>query len=168
MKRIYVTVLIAAGIAVISTLAIHYFDLSKGDTAPDFTLTELSGKTIQLGTYRGKYVLLHFWAPWCNICLRELGSLERLNQKFKDSGLEIISVVEDEIPPADIKHFFKITFPVLLDLKGEVADTYMVYQVPQTFLISREGIILERFDGFVEWDSFEKMAYFMELFDERD
>lgn len=164
MRRLFIIFIIIAGITVIVMSAIHYFQRpSKGDAAPAFTLTELSGKTVSLEEFRGKYVLLHFWATWCGTCRYELPAIEKLNRKFAGRGLAVISVLVDEKVFPDIKNIFKITFPVFSDPEGAVADEYMVYGVPESFIIDREGIILARFNGSVDWDSPSRTAHFDSL-----
>lgn len=161
MRRLFLILIAIAGIAFIVMSAIHYFKRpSKGDVAPAFSLTEISGQNISLEKNRGKTVLLHFWATWCNTCRYELPAIERLNERFKDRGLAVISVLVDENDASGVKQFFKITFPVLIDPEGLIADEYMVYGVPESFIIGPDGIILARFDGAVDWDSRSKAAYF--------
>jgi peroxiredoxin len=163
-RRLSIIFILIAGIAFIVMSAIHYFKRpSKGDIAPPFSLEEISGQSISLEEYRGKFVLLHFWATWCGTCRYELPAIENLNEKFKDSGLVVVSVLADDKAVPGLKQIFKITFPVLLDPEGAVADKYMVYGVPESFIIDPEGIIVSRLSGKVNWDSRLRSGYFDRL-----
>ena len=115
--------------------------------------------------------MLHFWASWCSTCRYELPSLEHLNRKLSDKGLVIISILEDEVlTPSDIERLnsmSSLTFPVLLDKENRVADEYMSYGVPESFIIDRDGVILERISGAVDWISPPRLAYFNRLLDNK-
>jgi len=163
-RKLFIIFIVIAGIAFIVMSAIHYFERpSKGDAAPVFSLAVSSGENVSLADYRGKVVLLHFWATWCNTCRYELPAIEELNRRFAGRGLNIISILVDENDVSHAKEFFKITFPVLEDPEGAVADQYMVYGVPESFIIGPDGVILARFNGAVNWDSGSKTAYFDRL-----
>lgn len=168
MKKRYWILLTIAGIVIIAMSAYHYIKLPKrGDLAPSFSLKETSGKIVSLDEYRGKIVLLHFWASWCNVCRYELPAVERLYNQFKDKGLVVLSILEEEDLSLNdavrLKKTFALTLPVLLDDNAEVADKYMSYGVPESFIIGRDGVILERIPGAVNWNDAAKTAYFNKL-----
>ena len=124
--------------------------LETGATAPDFALTKLSGDgTVKLSDYRGKPVVVNFWASWCHPCRKEFPLLADARTKYKDDDLRIIGVSFRDIP-ADSRRFVedqqaKWTFA--RDDRGVVAKDYGVRAVPQTFFIDADGTIRERVFG---------------------
>lgn len=169
MKVRYWIMLGLAGAAVIIAASAYYY-LSRpgrGDPAPDFTLEDSSGIRISLSDHRGKVCLVHFWATWCDTCKYELPSVEHLHQKFKDRGLVVLSVLEDQDDPSEalakIREGMPISFPILLDADGYAAQTYMAYGVPESFIIDKDGVILERLTGGIDWDALPFVSYFDRL-----
>ncbi|EDP75663.1 TlpA disulfide reductase family protein [Hydrogenivirga sp. 128-5-R1-1] len=118
--------------------------LSAGKKAPDFTLKTLDGKEVSLKDYRGKVVLLNFWATWCPPCREEMPLFVRMYEKYKDKGFEILAVSTDSsLEP--VKKFvkeYRINFPVLYDDKN-VVSLYGIQGLPTSFLIDRDGVILK-------------------------
>src|SRR4030042_3298294 len=117
--------------------------------APDFTLKDLNGKTVSLSAFKGKVVLLNFFATWCPPCRAEMPALNKLYHTLKPRGLEVISVSTDR-SINDIKDFLethKVDFPILFDADRNVAKQYRVFSMPTTFLINRNGVIVEKFYG---------------------
>jgi peroxiredoxin len=122
--------------------------------APDFSLTDLSGQAVRLSAYRGRVVLVNLWATWCPPCREEMPSMERLHQQMKDRGFVLLAVSEDEGGAQTVKSFvdqMKVTFPVLLDPQGEVGRKYGVWGFPESFLLDRDGRIVERVIGPRDW-----------------
>ncbi len=168
MKLRYLLVIVIAGSIVVLMSAIFFnTGPGKGDPAPNFHLQDASGKNISLNQLEGEVVLLHFWATWCDLCLYELVSVEHLHKEFKQKGLNVISVLEDadSLPnlKVKIKQFSNISFPVLFDPDGQAARKYGVYGVPESFIISKKGIVLERLQGGVDWDALPYIVYFDKL-----
>jgi len=129
------------------------YDSSVGAKAPDFTLKDISGKEVALSSFKGKPVLLNFWATWCPYCRRERAHLNALHKEYKDKGLIILSVSTDQ-SLEKLKGFLKNTpaeFIVLSDSSGTAASLYNVGGLPTSYLINREGVIKQRFVGFREW-----------------
>ncbi len=125
-------------------------------TAPGFALKDLTGNRVTLDEFRGKVVVLGFWATWCVPCREEMPSLQRLYEEFKDAGLTVLAVSID--PSASVVRSFAaekgLTFPVLLDPDKEVYfDDYAVHVLPTSFLIDRNGNIAKQLLGEVAWDS---------------
>ncbi|MCL5978674.1 MAG: TlpA family protein disulfide reductase [Nitrospirae bacterium] len=124
--------------------------------ATDFTLPDINGKKVSLSEFKGKVVILNFWATWCGPCRAEMPSLNKLYIEFKDKGLAVIAVSVDtsENP---VKSFIKkhnLSFPVLMDKNKEVSfDEYGVLGLPTTFIIDKNGIIAEKILGEREWDA---------------
>jgi len=108
-----------------------------------------------LSALKGKIVFLNFWATWCGPCRDEMPSMEVLYKRFKDEGLEILAVNCQE-NQEDVLAFMKnygLTFPALLDEDGRVNGAYGIQAIPTTFLIDREGRIILRLVGSINWDT---------------
>lgn len=115
--------------------------LRIGEKAPDFELKTLDGKTVKLSDYRGKKVILNFWATWCPPCNAEMPDIQKYYNEA-DDNVEILAVNID--PQYDVKKFVRdanVTFPVLLDSKDEVNTLYKILTIPTTYFIDGEGII---------------------------
>jgi thiol-disulfide isomerase/thioredoxin len=134
--------------------------------ATDFTLESLDGKTSSLGSHKGKFVFLNFWATWCPPCRSEMPAMQALYEKLQARGLVILAVDLAE-EPAVVRDYMKqnkLTFPVLLDKTGEVGGIYGAQSIPTTYLIDRAGNVLGRGVGARwTWDSPEIVALFEKL-----
>ncbi len=132
--------------------------------ATDFTLENLEGAKLSLKDFKGKVVLLNFWASWCGPCQWEMPSMEKLWNKFKKNKFVILAVDIQE-GKDEVKSFTKekgYTFPILLDSRGKVARIYGIRAIPTTFLIDQEGKIVGRVLGARDWASqgvFELIKY---------
>jgi len=106
----------------------------------DFTLTDLQGKPWHLQDLRGKVVLVNFWATWCPPCRKEMPDLDALYNKFKDQGLVVLAISDEEA--AKVTPFIterKISYPVLLDPGRKVNDAFIVEGIPKSFVYDRSG-----------------------------
>jgi peroxiredoxin len=106
----------------------------------DFTLAELGGKTWTLKEQRGKVVLLNFWATWCPPCRKEMPDLERLYRDFKDQGLVILAISDEDA--GKVQPFIaeqKVTYPILLDPGRKVNEFFQIEGIPKTFVYDRNG-----------------------------
>jgi peroxiredoxin len=121
-----------------------------GSVAPQFTLKDLTGRSIALDQYKGKVVFLDFWAPWCAPCKEELPELEALHNRYAREGLAIIGISLDT-SEASVSRFLQkmpVAFPVLIDKNADASDLYRVSSLPAGFLIDRNGIIRYKHLGF--------------------
>ncbi len=121
--------------------------------APDFILKDMNGKAISFSAFRGKVILLNFWATWCPSCIAEMPSFNKAYQQMKGRGLEVIAVSTDR-SLNDAKNFSDkkgLSFTILLDETRNVTKQYKVFSLPTTFLIDRHGIIVEKFYGEYDW-----------------
>ena len=126
----------------------------------DFSLTVLSGGSARLSDYKGKVVILNFWATWCPPCVSEMPSMENLYKQYKDKGVEILAVDLRENVNT-VRQFINnngYTFPVLLDRDGRVGGLYGVEAIPTTYIIDREGKIAGRIVGSIYWDTPQVIA----------
>jgi peroxiredoxin len=130
--------------------------LAKPTRAPDFTVPSLAGGTVAMQEHRGSVVFLNFWATWCPPCKAEMPSMERLYRRFKGRGFTILAISLDTGNSGKVAAFVKaldLTFPVGLDLNGEVANRYAIRGLPGSFLIDRAGDIVAVAIGPRDWDS---------------
>lgn len=119
--------------------------LRIGVKAPDFELENLSGEKVKLSDYRGKKVILNFWATWCPPCKKEMPAMEKFYQKA-GNDVEILAVNID--PQYNVQEFtdkLGITFPILLDKKDEVNSAYSVMTIPTTYFINEKGLITNKY-----------------------
>jgi len=129
--------------------------------AADFAVPDLAGQAVRLSAYRGQVVLVNLWATWCPPCREEMPSMEKLYARLKDRGFVILAVSQDEGGIDEVKRFVeenKLTFRVLVDPQGEVGQKYGVWGYPESFLIDREGRVVERVIGPREWDAPAQIA----------
>jgi len=121
-----------------------------GKEAPNFKLRDPDGKTVELKQFRGKPVLLNFWATWCAPCKEEMPELEQLYRQYKDRGLVVLGVsVDDSSSVKGVPALLKAgnpevgayTFPVALDEKQEVTRQYHLLGVPSSFFVDKNGVV---------------------------
>jgi peroxiredoxin len=109
----------------------------------DFTLPDLEGRSWTLSALRGKVVLVNFWATWCPPCRKEMPDLEALYNEFKDRGLVVLAISDDD--PVKVRSFIAehgFTYPVLLDSKHEVNQRFEMEGIPKTFIYDRAGRLI--------------------------
>jgi peroxiredoxin len=121
-----------------------------GTAAPDFALQSLDGKTVHLSDFRGKAVLLNFWATWCEPCKLEMPWFVELEKQFGPQGLAVVGVAMDDSGKDKIANFAKemgVNYPVLLG-KESVGDEYGGLEyLPTSFYIDRDGKVVQRVFG---------------------
>lgn len=120
-----------------------------GMPAADFTLMDLQGNPQSLSQYRGKVVLLNFWATWCKPCTTEMPAMQACYDKLRDKGFVVLAVNELEDPRKVAEHVaaYGHTFPVLMDKDNRVANMYGVYGLPVSVLIDEQGVVREYIKG---------------------
>ncbi len=124
--------------------------------APDFTLPTLDGKDLSLSSLKGKVVLVAFWSIYCHVCRQELPKLNGVYKKYKNQGLEVIGVAIDREPAESVQGEVRkdgLSFPILLDKEKKAMKTYQARGLPTTFLLDRNGIVVEKKIGMYEWSS---------------
>ena len=161
--------LIAAILAVSVTTA-SAANLSKikewtGDEPPPLTLEDLDGQQRELSHYRGKVVVLNFWATWCAPCIEEMPSFERLAARLADEPFALVTVNFGEKPKRITTFLEKIDVdvPVLLDTKMRASRAWVKRGLPTTFIIDGDQNIRYQVLGEIEWDAPEVVAKIREL-----
>jgi len=116
-----------------------------GRLAPDFSITEVDKSTSKLSDYRGKTVVLNFWASWCGPCKLEMPDLEAFYKEYKDQDVAVLAVGWHDTPSALSKFAMakQFTFKMLADINGTVGDKYGLINLPATFFIDKNGVIRE-------------------------
>ncbi len=135
-------------------------DLKDGpQTAPAWQLQSLEGKPVQLADFKGKVVVLNFWATWCPPCRAEIPDLVSLQQQYAARGLVVVGISMDEGGPAGVASFVKkmgINYPVVMG-NAKTAEAYGGIQVlPTTFIIDRKGKVVDGLQGATNRAGFEE------------
>ena len=137
-----------------------------GQPAPDFTLRDLGGKTVSLADFRGKVVIVNFWATWCPPCRAEMPSMEKLYRELAGEGLVMLAVNVEKEGRQTVPRFLSgspHTFPILVDDSEEVQKRYGVYKFPESFVVRKDGIIDDKVIGAIDWAHPQTVAYFRDL-----
>ncbi len=141
----------------------------QGEKAPEFELSDVQGLHHRLSDYRGKVVLLNFWASWCPECIEEMPSLNTLYGKYGGSGLVVLGIAADRTkePVLQVREKTRTAYPMLLDATGGVfIKRYTVIGLPTTIVIDRNGFIAGRFIGRTNFGSSSFMRKIEGLIDQ--
>lgn len=126
-----------------------------GEQAPEFTLPNMEGEQVSLSDFRGQVVVINFWATWCPPCREEKPTMEQLYQQKKDDGLVILAVNVEENPHQVVSQYLlqhSYSFPILLDgIKAEVQGLYGVFRYPESYIIDRDGTVVDHIIGGRDW-----------------
>lgn len=129
--------------------------VTVGRLAPELQLENLAGEQVRLSDLRGQPVMINFWAVWCGYCRTELPEMQEVYEAYRDRGFVILAVdVQEE--RSEVQPFVEelgLTFPILLDSKGEVSRSYRIRGLPTTYFVDGDGVIVDRELGPVdrEW-----------------
>ena len=145
----------------------------SGDTAPrigkplaDFTLPDLQGRSVQLTALRGKVVFVNVWATWCPPCVEEMPTIQQLYERLHGQGLEVLAVSLDNLGEQTVAPFMRsrrLSFPALLDTKNLVQHLYRTTGVPESFVVDKRGILVEKVVGPRDWVHPQLIAQFERL-----
>ncbi|MCH9046967.1 MAG: redoxin domain-containing protein [SAR324 cluster bacterium] len=133
--------------------------------APDFKVESLSGDKLSLQDFRGKTVLLNFWATWCPPCVKEMPSMEQLYQKFRNQSFSVVAISIDEAGAGIVARFVKrlnLSFPIGLDPNKLVSKAYGTNALPSSFILNSEGQVIAAAKGERDWFS-EAAVHYMEM-----
>lgn len=125
---------------------------------PEFVLKDLSGKQVRLSDYKGRVVVVNFWATWCGPCRTEIPSFVKLREQYHEKGFEIIGISLDEDDPDGVAVFaarLKINYPVVLADMETVEAFGPMNAIPTTFVIDRQGQVQSRHLGMLSFDEVE-------------
>jgi peroxiredoxin len=139
--------------------------LKEGTKVPDFELKELNGSAYRLSSLKGKVVFINFWATWCPPCREEMPSMQKLYDKFRDAGLEILAVdlQEDAKTVRPFVEEHRLTFPILFDEKGIlVRNTAFAAFLPAT-LSTEKGLPWQGYVGAKDWSTPDMIDFFQTL-----
>lgn len=138
----------------------------EGQVAPDFQLEDTEGNQVTLSDLRGKVVFVNFWATWCPPCKEEMPSMESLNEALPADDFVMLAINVEENGRSVVPEFLKKTpynFPILYDDKGVVQKRYGVYKFPESFIVNKEGIVVQKVIGPLHWSSHKTITYFKTL-----
>lgn len=131
--------------------------VEPGDRAPDFHAKNLrTGRPAALNDYRGQVVLLNVWATWCLPCRVEMPAMERLHRRLAGTDFRLVAVSIDKEDEDKVMAYVRelgLTFDILHDQPGEIQQIYQTTGVPESFLLDRDGVIVKKVIGAVEWDA---------------
>jgi len=155
----FLCVLCAAPLKV-SADPFEQFGVSRPRTskpAPDFDLKDIHGQSVNLAQFKGKPVLLNFWATWCGPCREELPSMQRMHEASKkNGGFHIIAISIDRFNMKKVSRYaenLNLTFPVLVDPDRKIRNAYFIRGLPTSYLIDSEGKLRGFISGSRNWDS---------------
>ena len=154
-----VLMILVAGLFLAAGAKAAGFEARASLPAPALEAQDLKGAPKTLADYRGKVVLLNFWASWCPPCLREMPSMERLREKMAGRPLEIVAVDSAETPEEVSAYLsrMQLGFPVLLDPDGSNTRRWKIFALPTSFLLDAEGRVRYVLTGPTEWDEGEAL-----------
>lgn len=148
-----VVVLMALSLVTVTAVGLSWAMGSRvpavGTTAEDFRLVDLEGKSQSLSQYRGKVVLVNFWASWCKPCTTEMPAMQTTYDKLRDKGFVVLAIneLEDEAKVREHIKQYSHTFPVLLDRDNKVANQFGVFGLPVSVFIDEKGVVQEYIKG---------------------
>ena len=136
--------------------------LEVGAKAPDFELKTLDGQQVKLTDFRGKKVILNFWATWCPPCKAEMPHMQNfyLKNQNKDVTLLAVNLTSSDKGLDVVDEFVKdyqLTFPILLDTEGVVGNMYKVYSIPTSYILDSKGIITQKIGGPMDEDRMNQL-----------
>lgn len=133
--------------------------IESGSVANDFQLSDLEGNQVQLSEFRGKTVVVNFWATWCIPCIEEMPMFEAYSSQYPDIVFLSIDEEESREQVAPFIERMGLNYPILLDLNAKVAEHYKVSMLPSTFFIDPEGMIRFRHYGIMAQD---QLVYYLQ------
>ena len=148
--------LVALGFVIVNTMQDHI--VGVGDRAPDFSIATDQGTRISPRDFGGKVLVLNFWATWCAPCVQEIPSLNEFSKMMAGSGVIVlgVSVDRNEKLYQNMLKRFQVTFPTARDPEENINAMYGTYKFPESYIINREGRVVQKFIGLPEQDGVAK------------
>lgn len=140
--------------------------IAIGDKAPDFRLPASDGRQVSLSDFRGRMVMVHFWATWCPPCVEEMPALDKLNKAMAGTDFAMLAVSVDEGGVEAVAPFMlsnRLSLPVLFNPGGSVAALYGTFKFPETYIVDREGVVRYKVIGSRDWADLANIRSMREL-----
>lgn len=137
-----------------------------GESLADFILPDMNGEPVQLAALRGKVVFINIWTTWCPPCIEEMPTIQRLYEQLRPKGLEVLAINMDALGRQTVEPFLDkrhLTFPVLLDPESQTERLYRTAGVPESFIVDKAGLLVEKIVGPRDWAHPEIIALFERL-----
>ena len=131
-----------------------------GDSAPGFTVTTDDGRTLSPTSFGGKLLVVHFWATWCPPCVTEMPSLDAFQRQYASAGVVVLGISVDENAQAyrSFLQRMKVSFATARDPEAGIASSYGTWQYPETYIVDREGKVLEKVISNADWMDPERQS----------
>lgn len=146
-------VLLTAGLVWVVAGTLEVRIINAGDTAPKFSIVTETGKTVTRSDFGGKLLVLNFWASWCPPCITELPSLNEFAKEYASQGVVVLGISIDKN-----EHLYKtfltqrqVGFDTARDPEANISASYGTFQIPETYLIDRNGKVLEKVISNQDW-----------------
>jgi len=148
-----VIVLLTVGLIAVVAPTLQVRVIEAGDTAPDFSVVTESGKKLTRSDFGGKLLVLNFWASWCPPCIDELPSLNEFTKQYAPQGVVVlgISIDKNEKLYRNFLQTRQVAFATSRDPENNIGASYGTFQIPETYLIGRDGKVLEKVISNIDW-----------------
>ena len=137
-----------------------------GQPLADFTLPDMNGEPVQLAALRGRVVFINVWTTWCPPCIEEMPTIQRLYEELHPKGLEVLAINMDALGRQTVGPFLdkrRLTFPILLDPESQTERLYHTAGIPESFIVDKAGLLVEKIVGPRDWAHPEILALFERL-----
>lgn len=162
--------LLRAGIILLSVVlvfviyaAIHERVVLAGDSSPDFTITADTGQKVSVPDFKGKVLVLNFWASWCGPCIQEVPSLSNFAQQFSDKGVVVLAVSVDKDPRAYQAVLQKFHPAFLTAREDKLHEDFGTYMYPETYIIDSKGKVVKKIAEAADWSDPQLVSYVSSL-----
>jgi peroxiredoxin len=142
-----------AVLGVVIFLGVHERVIQVGDSAPDFSITTDKGLVLSSASFKGRVLVLNFWATWCAPCVEEIPSLDQFQQRVADSGVVVLAVSVDrnqKLYDRFLKRF-PVSFQTARDPEANISADYGTYKYPETYVIDRDGKVVQKVISSRDW-----------------
>jgi len=131
-----------------------------GDSAPGFTVTTDDGRVLSPGNFGGKLLVVHFWATWCPPCVTEMPSLSEFQRQYASDGVVVLGISVDTNAKAyrDFLQRMNVSFATARDPDAKIASDYGTFQYPETYIINRDGKVIEKVISNADWMDPERQS----------